>query len=627
MDELVNALRNQTQDKWIGWKSEIRALMGNLSPDAQELDRFLTAITETGFKEDPIKTREFIAACVDKDQMLEAVRFKERGAPIPFEGIEELANELAPLYPATDGGNYKRKAYLEWRRLRPVALSFIPNLINLFLGAFNFLDVRKRYTTLWEKHLLLEIVYKLFIIPYVIYKILEPFVDVTVKVYLLTAAIIASVGILISIYQRWLRPVPDEIVNCTNLDKQVESGVIEPKVGQAAELKELIAALEADSHVLLVGRSGEGKTALVHHLLRMKHHKKLPEKIQKLAMFEVDCGMMISSVSFGHSELINQTKDQNEGFENDILLFFDEFFQIASNKEAFKAFKKRFLEDKPQTKFVATATLKEYKEIQKLDMDGSFRRRVVPILIDSSSNEQNLLVIRELVSRTAKDILVTEKAIEAVIDRTSSDDYLPDIGKPAKAVKLMMDAIGVCRSSFNPHYLSDTVSEERQKYQNLKLQAEQHVKIPHDLMEKIRKQAEKIEKLEQELAGHRSSAKEIQRLLHMQQAFKTQCFNLTHRIAEASKERQLKAPVDGQDQAVFLWLYYYAVEALKKEISDKVSGTRASLPVQVDEQLIDQVFSRAAKIEQLIGEEASPCNDPMPQKVEIDDEEILDDDD
>ena len=93
----------------------------------------------------------------------------------------------------------------------------------------------------------------------------------TAKVYLVTATIIVAIGLLVSIYQRWLRPLPDEIVNCTNLDKQMEKGVIEPKVGQTREMEKLISALEGGLNVLLIGRSGEGKTSLVHHLIALKH--------------------------------------------------------------------------------------------------------------------------------------------------------------------------------------------------------------------------------------------------------------------------------------------------------------------------------------------------------------------
>ena len=113
-------------------------------------------------------------------------------------------------------------------------------------------------------------------------------------------------------------------------------------------------------------------------------------------MFELDCGLMISSISYGHSELITQTKEQIEGFEENIFLLLDEFYQIATNKAAFQAFKKRFLEDKPHVKFVATMTLKEFEGIQELDIDGSFRRRVLPIIVETSSDEQIRLVLREL---------------------------------------------------------------------------------------------------------------------------------------------------------------------------------------------------------------------------------------
>src|SRR5262249_40554923 len=154
-----------------------------------------------------------------------------------------------------------------------------------------------------------------------------------------------TIGIVLSCYQRWFRPIPDEIINCTNLDKKMEQGYIEPKVGQAKEMEHLIAALEGDKNVLLIGLSGEGKTALIHHWVQLKHQGLLSEKLQQLTVHEVDCGLMISSLTYGHAELINQTKSQTDDFEENILFFLDKFDQIAGNNAAFHAFNKRFLED------------------------------------------------------------------------------------------------------------------------------------------------------------------------------------------------------------------------------------------------------------------------------------------
>ena len=228
----------------------------------------------------------------------------------------------------------------------------------------------------------------------------------------------------------------------------MEQGLIEPKVGQTKELAQLIAALEEGSNVLLIGKSGDGKTALVHHLIALKHAKELPESLQKLAMFEADCGLMISSVSFGDSELISQTKDQCEGFEDRILLYFDEFYQIVVNEDAFRTFKKRLLEDKPSPKIVISISLRELEELQKLDVDGSFMRRVVPNFVESCDEDQNRLILQEFARRTARNVLVTENAVEMAHELACEEDYFPEIGCPAKGLKLLTDAVGICRSSF-----------------------------------------------------------------------------------------------------------------------------------------------------------------------------------
>lgn len=504
---------------------------------------------------------------------------------------------------------------------------FIPNMINIFLGAFNFLDSRRKYTTLWEKHLLLEIVYKFFIIPYCVYQLLKPFIDVTAKVYLATAMIIVAIGLLVSIYQRWLRPLPDEIVNCTNLDKQMERGVIEPKVGQTNELEKLISALEGGLNVLLIGRSGEGKTSLVHHLIALKHVNQLPEKLQNLAMFELDCGLMISSVTYGHSELITQTKEQCEGFEENIFLLLDEFYQIATNKAAFQAFKKRFLEDKPQVKFVATMTLKEFREIQKLDIDGSFRRRVHPIFVESSSEEQNRLVLRG-VQRTARDIRITEDAIDAALELSDQEDYLPDIGRPAKAIKIVTDAIGRCRSAFNPHHVSEELSQARQKYQEMKLHARNEVKVSTEVLKKIRQMREKIESLEEELKGHKETAKKIKKFIEVQQNLNQEYYKISRQLSRVEGKaiknfdeediledldelekglrkqpnNQLpplsKESISPEAQIAYLWIYFYAIDAMKKIINDEIEKVRPHLPVQVDADLIYEVYDESLKIEQ-----------------------------
>lgn len=260
-------------DQLIARKEEIKTVIRNHAKNLEQINQFFIHLTAWGLERDPQKMMALMTDIVGLDILTEVIRFKEKDSEIPFRGVREWVAELAPLCPVPPDRTITNRIYSEWKRTRPLILYFIPNLINIFLGAFNFLDSRKRYTTLWEKHLILEIVYKFFVIPYCLITILQPIFVITAKVYLVAALIIVAVGVLISVYQRWFRPLPDEIVNCTNLDKQMEAGLIDPKVGQFEELHRLIASLRVNANVLLIGLSGEGKTALFEHLIQLKHEK------------------------------------------------------------------------------------------------------------------------------------------------------------------------------------------------------------------------------------------------------------------------------------------------------------------------------------------------------------------
>lgn len=654
LDELADFLTADNRDinEWVYWKQEIHAFIQKYENDVDGIDSFLSTITKWGVEKDLLKMTKVIPELINLDLLTEVIRARESSSQVPFTSVADWAAEHVEFCPKEDEQALTSTFNTEWKKYHRVIVYFIPNMINLFLGAFNFLDGSRKYISLWEKHLLLDIVYKFFVIPYCIFKLLQPFINVPAKVYLATAAIIVATGVLLSIYLRWLKPIPDEIVNCTNLDKKMDEGLIDPKVGQTKEIQQLIAALEVDANVILIGQSGAGKTSLVHHFNALKCDKKLPDKLQKLAMFEVDCGLMISSVSFGHAELIAQTKEQCAGDDDKILFYFDQFYQIAIKEQAFQSFKKRFLEDKPHSPFVASMTFEEYQKMKEIDRDGSFRRRVVKILVGSSSDDQIRLVLRELVQRTAKDLLVTEEAIEAVIEFSADENFLPNIGRLAKAIKILTDAIGKCRASFNPYYVSDELSNALEDYEGMRLQAMHEVKVSSDLLQKCRLKKKSIDSLEKELERDKEHAKRIKQAIEQQNKIKAIYFKSTHQLAkmksssaittddavlddleerpalqkgqQLNKQATKHSPQSQEtmsegDQAAYLWIYFYAIEAIKRHIEEEIAKVNNSLTLQVDEELISQVYDEFKRVETELHDDLQddPAADDMKEPASL----------
>ncbi len=583
-------------DEWIKWKNEIKDFISERSEDLEELNEFFQTITEYGMERNPQKTMAFLVEIVSLDILTNVVSFKQEDSDAPFNNIFELAAKNTSHCLKPTDISLKGRMYSEWKRCRPIVVYFIPNLINIFLGAFNFLDTNKKFTSLWEKYLLVEIVYKFFIIPYCLINILQPMLVVTAKVYLVTAIIIVTTGILISCYQRWFRPLPDEIVNCTNLDKQMEKGYLDPKVGQVEELDRLIAALEVHDSVILRALSGEGKTALIHHFIQLKHEGKLPKELQELNVFEVDCGLMISSVSFGHSELINQIRDQIEGSEDKILLFFDEFYQIANNKAAFLAFKKRFLEDKPHCKCVLTVTIEEWEELKKLDIDYSFRRRICRMKINSPSDDQVRNIMKNIHLHFAQDVPVTEDAIEALVEISTIENYLPKIGRAAKAEEIFKTAIGLCRAAYHYHYGALELNENE-------------LKMNQKLIHKVKKILAHQQKMNQDYCHltylfSNSIVKEAPDDLE-DCVIRMDCLEELDILDDPDlldQKQFIQSPIPKEsisekDQILYLWYCFYTRKAIEKMLDREMKKVNSEIPLQVNRDLIYRVYEEIRELE------------------------------
>lgn len=612
LDSLIEVLKNKPVNQWIKWKKEACNLVESSHANLAHLDQFFHNITSLALEKDPHALSEFIEEVISFDLLTKIIRSRKSKKGEAFTNINKWASEHTCLYTENDQSiPITKKVISKWKKKRLPFLNFLKDLFSVLLNSFDFLDSKRQYFTNYDKYLRLDISLKILYIPFCLVTLLKPIFGLTAKVYIIATFIIVGVGILISSYQKWLKPIPSELVNCTNLDKQFEHGFIERKVGQNEELQQLVTALEVDSNVVLIGASGEGKTALIHQLVQQKHAGKLSEKLNKLKFFEVDCSHMISSLNYGHSELINQTKNQIENYEDKILFAFDEFYPIITNPGAFQAFKKRFLEDKPHSKFIATMTYAEYKELKKnkIDIDGSFQRRVTFLPIKSPSNRQIKLIIKEYINRFATDIPISKSAIKAILKVIKNEDYLPQIGKPAKAIKLLKDAIGECRHVYNPFYVSPELGEMQQEFQNLKCDAQFEGKVKSKTMKKIKAVKEQIDLIQKKLNVSKKQTEKIKKLIDTKNLFHREYQTLTTTLAEMNRKEKrmkiLRSTVCEKKKIRYLWTYFYLLDSAKKLMRGHIDKVRATLPVELDANLINSIYEKHKTLEKTLQSKSS----------------------
>lgn len=559
-------------------QEEIKAYFHS-HPDVNKLNLFLQQILEKGIEHHcSEQVFAILAQALTLERLSQLAKNKAHEEDVFFDSITNLAQMGAEIHPRPIDSSMVGKIGLSLRGYRPLFLYFIPNVINNFFRALNFLDSQKHTTNLWEKYLLAEIVFKILQIPLMLTRVLEPILVVPAKVYGAAALIIAGVGALIAVYQRWLRPFPDEIVNCENLNKKMQGGLIEPTIHRK-EVDELVSALEGGSNVLLVGKSGDGKTSLVHRYLQLKQEGKLPKPVQDLRDFEMDCGALLGNGTFGFANVLDQVKESIPSSQmRKALIFFDKVEQIASDEPSFQAFSKRFFEDQPSPVAIAATTYEGLKKIRAMDKDGSFLRRFqYYIELKPASDGQNLAMLRAYMNRKASDLLITEGALNQIIECAGDKEYRPLIGTASKVISIADNLIGRCRAAPNKLVeAEEAFASFKSKMINAFPLNIQNATTYQDLHRRKEKAKQKWEQ-------QKVQVRHIQKIAQQRNHY----FKLTHQIAEANSPN-----INPNAQKLYLLYHFYGLKIFEKMIEAQLVHVNHEMNGQINKNLVEAVFQQ-----------------------------------
>ncbi len=224
---------------------------------------------------------------------------------------------------------------------------------------------------------------------------------------------------------------------CTNLNKHVDEGKIDPVIGREYELEEIaqVLARRNKSNVLMIGDPGVGKTAIAEGLAHKIVHGEVPDYLKEYTVYNLEIGSLLAGSKY-RGEFEEKLKDVLAALNSKgkTILFIDEAHQMqgagagSSSSVDFANMLKPALA-KGGIKVIASTTFEEYT--QSFEKDRALMRRFYKLNVDEPS------------AQVAKDILyglrqhfekfhagtISDEAIESAVDlsvRYQTDKRLPD---------------------------------------------------------------------------------------------------------------------------------------------------------------------------------------------------------
>jgi len=230
---------------------------------------------------------------------------------------------------------------------------------------------------------------------------------------------------------------------CTNLTAQAKEGKLEPLIGRATELQEMITVLARrfKSNVLMVGDPGVGKTAIIDGLAQEINAGRVPEFIKGHEVWSLEIGTLLAGSKYRgeFEEKFKQVIGALEAKKN-CILFIDEAHTMrgagsGSNSSLDFANMLKPAITKGTLKVVGSTTWEEFYE--SFEKDRALMRRFYRLSIDEPDSKTTEQILLGLSPRLEQfhNVLITTEAVTAAVELANR--YIHDKKNPDKSIDLI----------------------------------------------------------------------------------------------------------------------------------------------------------------------------------------------
>jgi ATP-dependent Clp protease ATP-binding subunit ClpA len=199
-----------------------------------------------------------------------------------------------------------------------------------------------------------------------------------------------------------------------NITAKARAGKINPIQGRDEEINEIIQKLSMEKYnnVLLLGKPGVGKTALINGLAyRIEHDTDVPDRLKNVKIFDLPVSNIIKDTSVAGSleAKISNLRDEVKAHRREVVVFIDEFHQLMNNDTIRNVLKPALANG--EFPCIGATTDGEYKQYVA-DVDSAFEQRFLKINLDELPKDIIKSIFQNIIENSNRNITINDRELE-----------------------------------------------------------------------------------------------------------------------------------------------------------------------------------------------------------------------
>jgi len=241
-----------------------------------------------------------------------------------------------------------------------------------------------------------------------------------------------------------------------DLTEAAREGKLDPVIGRHKEIERVVQILSrrTKNNPALIGEPGVGKTAIVEGLAQRIASGEVPERLIEKRVVMLDVGSLVAGTMYRGQFEERMKRVIDEIRKTKTILFIDELHMLVgagaagTSVDAANILKPALARGELQC--VGATTMEEYR--RRIESDPALERRLQPVLVEESTIEETIDILRGIKSRYEEyhRLTITDNAVLAAANLAAR--YVPDRYLPDKAIDLIDEAASRVRTykAFKP---------------------------------------------------------------------------------------------------------------------------------------------------------------------------------